>query len=110
MKADERARDGKEDLQLLLHDARRKLESVRNLPPEEVTHGVDIAEKRIVALRDALISRVRRKSSDTAVTMDALGQVNIALSLVVAVEYPLEGIQRKSIDEADKVLEKVMLG
>ncbi len=77
------------------------------MPPAELKAEVDVAERAIVALRDALIVSLR--SASEAGARRALDQVNIALSLVVGLEYPMGGLQRSMLEGARSVLQAVAL-
>ncbi|MBV9328260.1 MAG: hypothetical protein JO352_31480 [Chloroflexi bacterium] len=84
----------------LLDDAIQK-------PPAELKAEVDVAEQRIARLRDVLIDDLRAGS--TPDTRAALDQVNVALTLVVGLEYPMGGLQRKMLEDARAVLDAVTL-
>src|SRR5690348_15011135 len=75
-------------------------------PPAELKQDVDVAERAIADLRDCLIRELRQASPDTDTRRrrDMLDQANVALSLVVGVEYPSGGIQRKVLEQARDVL------
>lgn len=102
----------------LARDAIRLLEDAINKPPAELKAEVDVAERAIAALRDALIERLRSlalplgeassrgEGSDSLHT--ALDRVNAALSLVVAVEYPSGGVQRDMLDQARQELQATL--
>jgi hypothetical protein len=80
-------------------------------PPLALQEEVDTAERAIVRLRDALIERLRRDpdAAEAAAWREALKQVNAVLSLVVAVEYPVAGEQRKRVEQARDALQTVRL-
>ncbi|HEV7666061.1 MAG TPA: hypothetical protein VGQ62_21190 [Chloroflexota bacterium] len=81
------------------------LDGALNRPPLELKAEVDDAERAVVALRDNLIDRCRQTENrpDSALRQ-ALDQVNVALSLVVGIEYPVGGLQRALIQQARQVL------
>jgi hypothetical protein len=82
----------------LLDDALRR-------PPRELKAEVDEAERAVVALRDQLIDRVRQSEDGPYPALrHALDQANVALSLVVGIEYPVGGLQRELIKQAHEVL------
>jgi hypothetical protein len=85
----------------LLQDALRK-------PPTELKSEVDDAERAVVALRDELIERLRQAPTDAV--RAALEQVNVSLSLIVGLEYPLGGLQRQMLDQARTALERAIPG
>ncbi|SRR5581483_1181392 len=80
-------------------------------PPLALQEEVDSAERAVVRLRDALIVSLRRDADtvEAAAWRTALQQVNAALSLVVAVEYPVAGEQRKLVEQAHAALEALLL-
>lgn len=67
----------------------------------------DLAEatREVVRLRDTLIAE-RRRSPDSAAS-DRLNRLNAILSMVVAAEYPLEGVRRERIKTALRELESL---
>ncbi len=79
--------------------------------PPLALQEVDSAERAVVRLRDALIVCLRRDADtvEAAAWRTALQQVNAALSLVVAVEYPVAGEQRKLVEQAHAALEALLL-
>ncbi len=79
--------------------------------PERVGEDVDIAERHIAWLRDRLIDALRNDAAEASASggrREALGRVNVALSLVVGVEYPLAGIHRGPMKQARDVLQQVV--
>jgi hypothetical protein len=76
------------------------------LLPIHCLSDVDAAERAINKLRDRLIEGVRRAEPGAHATMlqDALDRTNIALSLIVGVEYPATGTQRKPLEMARDTL------
>jgi hypothetical protein len=73
-------------------------------PPPELKAEVDVAERAVASLRDALIEQQRQRPSDGVAA--SLSRVNVALSLVVGLEYSLGGIQRSMLDQAREVLQQ----
>jgi hypothetical protein len=59
------------------------------------------ASRRLVALRNMLIAQRRRGKLDPAHRLDRL---NAIMSLVIAAEYPLEGVRRERIATARQEL------
>jgi hypothetical protein len=88
-----------------------ELDHALGRPPLELNEEVDAAERAIVRLRDALIERLRQDGgpSQRGNGRQALNQVNAVLSLVVAVEYPVAGEQRKLLEQARDALKEVRL-
>ena len=82
----------------LAREAIRLLDDAIEKPPAELKAEVDAAERAIVALRDELIERWRA-TPDSGVRT-ALSRTNVALSLVVGLEYPIGGLQRKLLEQA----------
>ncbi len=80
-----------------------KLEYVRNLPIEEFETGLDEVNLKIIDLRDRMISRFRQEKINQQV-YKYLKQINLALSLIFGLEYPLTGFQRNKIEQAVAVL------
>jgi hypothetical protein len=89
----------------LCQTAIRQVSDALSKPPAELKAEVDLAEQTIAALRDALIDRQRQRPDEHVAAR--LSQVNVALSLVVGLEYSLGGIQRSMLDQARDVLRKV---
>ena len=89
-------------------EAVRLLDDALGKPPAELKAEVDVAERAVVALRDALIAQ-RRESPSEAVQA-RLDQVNVALSLVVGLEYPMGGLQRTMLEQARSVLDAARRG
>lgn len=86
------------------------IERAQHEQPSELSEDVDEAERTVVRLRDQLIERLRRGDSSGEVqsTQSALTTVNAALSLIVGVEYPAAGIQRKLLEQAGAALRKLL--
>ncbi len=76
-------------------------------PPLLVLREADLALRATVRLRDALIERLRRDDASPHWRV-ALDHVNVALSLIVALEYPTGGIQREAARQARDVLKRVL--
>jgi hypothetical protein len=79
-------------------------------PPSVLTQDVDVAERAIAEARDELIRDLRQPSlrADTSGRRRNLNELNVALSLVVGVEYPAAGIQRKLLEQARDVLRNLL--
>ena len=89
----------------LCREAIGLLDAALDKPAALLTAEVDTAERKIVALRDVLIERARRQGSGVD---SSLGQVNVAVSLVVGLEYPVAGVQRELLTQARSVLQQVL--
>src|SRR5690349_14647862 len=86
----------------LCREALRLLEDALQKPPAELKAEVDVAEAAVADLRDELISRLRAGDSSVRSPLD---DVNVALSLLVGVEYPAGGIQRQLVQQAQTALQ-----
>ena len=87
----------------LCDEAIRLLGDALDKPPAELKAEVDVVERAIVALRDELIDRLRQTPTDSV--RSGLDRVNVALSLVVGLEYPLGGLDRNMLKQARSALE-----
>lgn len=87
----------------LRREAIRLLAEAIDTPPMELKAEVDRVERAVVALRDTLIDTLR--STPGADVRRALDRVNVALSLVVGLEYPMGGLQSKLLEDARTVLQ-----
>jgi hypothetical protein len=87
-----------------------ELERAAKLHARDIEKEIDQIQRDIARLRDALIDRLRHAKidSDSGRREAGLDEVNIALSLIVAVEYPVTSIQRSVLDQAAQVLKKVL--
>ena len=74
--------------------------------PREIEKELDEVERELVRLRDELIIQRRREDPAAASKPGPrkLDHINVALSLVVAVEYPVTSIQRAALKQARDVL------
>ncbi|MCA1647317.1 MAG: hypothetical protein LC797_18285, partial [Chloroflexi bacterium] len=79
----------------LCEEAIRLLGDALGKPPAELKAEVDVLERTIVALRDALIDRLRQTPTDPV--RSTVDRVNVALSLVVGLEYPVGGLDRNML-------------
>ncbi len=80
-----------------------KLEYLRDVPVDELETGLDEVNLKMVDLRDRLIERCRSEQC----AQEAAGylrQVNIAISLIFGLAYPVTGFQRRKIEQAVGVL------
>jgi hypothetical protein len=94
----------------LCRQAVAELENALRLPPNELGEEVDEAERTVARLRDRLIDRLRQDAAAAEAPRwgAALDRVNAALSLIVGVEYPAAGLQRKSLEQARDTLKAVL--
>ena len=90
----------------LCREALRHLQAALDQPPTALAAEVDLAECAIAAVRDALIDRWRAHPS--AQVRAALDQTNVALSLVVGLEYPSGGLQRPLLEQAQSTLQDTL--
>src|ERR671932_1103830 len=70
---------------------------------------IGIAERALVRLRDGLTDRRRQvgDSVEAARLQSALERVNTALSLVAGVEYPSAGAERRPLEQARNILNRL---
>ncbi len=85
-----------------------KLENAVSLKAADLQEQTDTAIRALVRLRDHVIDNMRSEqdSDGKREYKEFLDQVNIAISYSAAVEYPLTGIHRKMIQQADETLKK----
>ena len=81
-----------------------KLERAATLPPREIIEAIDDIERELVGVRDDLILHCRQENLTDGPLRAQLDQVNVALSLVVAVEYPVTSIQRSALKQSNELL------
>ncbi len=81
-----------------------KLERAATLPPREIIEEIDQMERELVGVRDDLILHCRQENVAAGTLRAQLEQVNVALSLVVAVEYPVTSIQKSALKQSHEVL------
>ena len=72
---------------------------------------LDVAERAIVRLRDGLIERLRQEgaSAEAPRLRALLDRANIAVSLVVGIEYPAAGIRRQLLEMARDALKGALI-
>jgi hypothetical protein len=92
------------EFEQLRNEAVQRLGEALGLPPAELGKEVDAAERHVAKLRDHLI-QLRREGKLHG--RSELDKVNGALSLIVGVEYPVGGIQRKALEQASEALKQV---
>ena len=84
-----------------------KLDRSAQHQPRDIEQEIDEVERELVRLREELIIQCRGQGDPVGVSargQTRLGQINVALSLVVAVEYPVTSIQRTALEQARDVL------
>ena len=84
----------------------QELERASKLHAREVEKEIDRIQREAVSLRDDLIDRVRRLHSKSA--LQHLERVNVALSFLVMVEYPVTTLQRAGLEQARDTLKKIV--
>ncbi len=87
----------------LLRDIIGKLDAVEKEPPLKLEEGMRDVELALVDLREHLIDAVHAPGDDPELRAH-LDQVNTAITLVIALEYPVSDLQRGKIKEARDVL------
>ncbi len=75
--------------------------------PEEFAEEIPEAVRRLVSLRDRLIS-TRRTGTASAQQLEWLTRVNAILSCVVAAEFPIRGLHRERVDTARQALRQLL--
>ena len=84
-----------------------ELERSATLHPREIQKKIEQIERELVTMRDELILHCRQEDGTAAPMQPQLEQVNVALSLVVAVEYPVTSIQRSALKQSHELLKKI---
>lgn len=106
------AADGRGTISLseLCQKATDKIAHATNLEPRDLEQEIDQVECELVRLRDALIDRLRQRGASpvSGRRHSALEKVNIALSLILTVEYPVTAIQRSALEQAHQTLAAVL--
>jgi hypothetical protein len=85
------------------------LERALGFTGQDQREEVAVAARALVRLRDGLIDRRRqiRDSTESARLQSALERVNTALSLVAGVEYPAAGAERRPLEQARNILNRL---
>ncbi len=93
-----------------LRGAEAALSRALSAPPQQLTRQADLAERQVVRARDNLIHRLRQDGSSPQSPRwhELLDQLNVALSLIIAVEYPLAAVQRQSAEQARDLLKRLI--
>ena len=112
MKTKSRIKTTKQDNGLLsgqYGEAVTALDRLLEIEPHMRYQGVDGIERALVRLRDNLIDQLRQNKSpaETRRLRAKLDQANVAISLIMGVEYPAAGIQQQLLDQAYEVLKKM---
>jgi hypothetical protein len=84
-----------------------ELERSATLHPREIQKKIEQIERELVTMRDELILHCRQEDGAGGPMQAQLEQVNVALSLVVAVEYPVTSIQRSALKQSHELLKKI---
>jgi hypothetical protein len=80
-------------------------------PPAELQLDVDKVENLVAKVRDCFIERLRQdESHQTSRWRGPLNEINVAVSLIAAVEYPATGVNRVHTQEALEIIEKIEKG
>lgn len=99
----------KADTQRLLEEALQAVNKACAMIPIQCLEEIDFAERAIVRLRDALIEQRRAAGPGwDARSQAALDHVNGSLSLVIGVEYPATGSQRRMLQAASVGLARAL--
>jgi hypothetical protein len=86
-----------------------KLDETAKLHPRQIEKETDQIQRDVVRLRDGLIDYFRQADISFVGARDGLlDTVNVALSLIVAVEYPVTSIQRSALEQARDTLKKAL--
>jgi hypothetical protein len=87
------------------------LEKLMQMQPLSFKREVYVVEQSIVQLRDSLIGRLRglNASNEKTRLSEILNRVNIAVSLIVALEYPAGGIQQELLQQIYDFLKDAQL-
>lgn len=81
------------------------LERAETAPPLLLLREADLALRAAVNLRDTLIAQWRQDDGGSVPRVrTALDRVNVALSLMVGLEYPTGGIERQAAKQARALL------
>lgn len=89
----------------LVQEAVHEMNAAVQTDSTRIKKEIEAVEKTVVRLRDHLIGHLRRAGVEEAAELrPLLEQVNVAVSLVVSIEYPAGGIHREALEEARDVL------
>ncbi len=83
-----------------------KLQYLKSLPVDQLETALEEVNLKMVDLRNRMIERCRRDQCDQ-LSRDYLKQLNVALSLIFGLAYPVTGFQRNKIEQAVRVLQPI---
>jgi hypothetical protein len=86
--------------------ALEQLDRLSTLQPREIQAEIEDISRTLAGLRDRMIDRLRR-GADPAGDRHTLDRINVALSLVIGVGYPVTGVQRKHLENARSVMAEI---
>jgi len=94
------------EIRRLLNDVIEKINTHQNAEASRLESEMGPVQNEISLLRNRLIEYYREQNSPSTDSEigQALSRVNTALSYVVGVEYPVSGIHRDLLSEAEKLL------
>ena len=83
------------------------LDRLLEISPYPRFQELDVAERAIVRLRDGLIERLRQEdvSAEAPRLRGLLERANIAISMIVGLEYPASGMRRQLLETARDALQ-----
>jgi hypothetical protein len=85
-----------------------KIERASSLHARDLQASIDDISRVLVELRDRLIDRLRTSEAPAQRQYRrALDGVNVAMSLVIGVGYPVTSVQRKHLEHARSTLAEV---
>jgi hypothetical protein len=101
------ARSAQDEVAGRLEETLAALDKALRAPPARLKAETHEALRAAVRLRDLLIERRRQAATPEEQVADraTLDHVNVAISLLVAVEYPIEKMQRQDLEQARGVLQ-----
>ncbi len=92
----------------LLDFALKEIEENQKSNPSQLATEMGRAQNAISLLRNRLIDYYRAAGSTPHSDLGRmLGKINMALSHIVGIEYPLSGIHRNLLEEAEKLLREL---
>ena len=96
-------------LAALCRQTAQKLERAARLHPREIEKEIAQIQRDVVRLRDGLIDEFRQAEAFRVSELRrALEGVNVALSLIVCVVFPITSIQRSAVEQARETLKKLL--
>jgi hypothetical protein len=90
--------------------AMKEIDQAKDLQPRQLEEVIDHVQREIVRLRDALIEQLRARdlAPVSGRRHSALEKINVALSLILTVAYPVTAIQRSALKEAHDCLAAII--